>query len=43
MKGSMDRVHRGSPWTRSMKGSMDRVHRGGPCFVYVHLDASVIV
>ena len=30
MKGSMDRVHRGNPWTGSMKGSMDRVHRGNP-------------
>ena len=28
MKGSMDRVHRGGPWTRSMKGSMDWVHEG---------------
>ena len=29
-RGSMDRVHRGGPWTGSMGWSMDRVYRGGP-------------
>ena len=40
MKGSMERVQRGGPW------SMDRVHRDGPwtwgpCFVYVPFEASI--
>ena len=44
MKGSMDRVHRGGPWTGFMKGSMDRVHEGvvnGPGVHILHKLSSI--